>query len=152
MAKTGVLGAEPLGEGVRGRRREIPAFAGMTFGWSQGDSSPSILKKMHFSRKTANCHILTFAIRIFIRARFYADDIPYRIGTFGPFRGRRCGRRMRHYPTAEDCAVPDYRGDCGVVRVLRRVKRSFPTLFFCQKCCQKGLYYTTFLATFWLYL
>jgi len=26
--------------GVRGRRTEIPAFAGMTFGWSQGDSSP----------------------------------------------------------------------------------------------------------------
>ena len=27
--------------GVRGRRREIPACAGMTFGYSQGDSSPS---------------------------------------------------------------------------------------------------------------
>ena len=29
--------------GVRGRRREIPAFAGMTFGWSQGDSSPLLV-------------------------------------------------------------------------------------------------------------
>ena len=27
-------------EGVRGRRREIPALAGMTFGWSQGETSP----------------------------------------------------------------------------------------------------------------
>ena len=28
--------------GVRGRRREIPAFAGMTFGWSQGDTPPPL--------------------------------------------------------------------------------------------------------------
>ena len=39
-------------------------------------------------------------------------------GHFGPFRGRRCGRRMRHHVATEDRAVPDYRGDFGVFDVL----------------------------------
>ena len=34
--------------GVRGRRTEIPAFAGMTFGWSQGDSSPPFIKILYY--------------------------------------------------------------------------------------------------------
>jgi len=81
--------------GVRGRRREIPVIlsglrpsrmtAGMTFGWSQGDPSPSIFKNRPKCVKTAVCHILTFVVCIFVRARFYADDIPYSIGDCGVF-------------------------------------------------------------------
>ena len=36
---------------------------------------------------------------------------------------------MRHHAAAEDRSIPDYRGDCGVARVLRRVKRNFSALF-----------------------
>jgi len=36
-----------------------------------------------------------------------------------------------------NCAVPDYRGDCGVVRVLRRVKRSFSAIFI-KNVIKKG--------------
>ena len=30
--------------------------------------------------KTSDCHNLTFVVCIFIRARFYADDVPYSFG------------------------------------------------------------------------
>ena len=36
-----------------------------------------------------------------------------------------------------NCAVPDYRRDCGVARVLWRVKRSFPALFI-KNVAKKG--------------
>lgn len=56
-------------------------------------------------------------------------------GHFGPFRGWRRRGRLRHYLAAESAAVPDFRGDCGVAGVLRRVKRNFSAFF--QKCCKK---------------
>lgn len=69
---------------------------------------------------------LTFCVCIFAMARFYADDIPYRIGDFGPFRGWRRRGCLRHYLTVESAAVPVFRGDFGVVGVLWRV--IFPNL------------------------
>lgn len=74
---------------------------------------------------------MTFCVCIFVRARLYANDFPYCSGNFGPFRGWRCGRRMRHYPAAEDRSVPDYRGDCGVARVLWRVKEVIFITMYC---------------------
>ena len=100
--------------------------------------------------KALDCQNLTFTVCIFIRARFHADDIPYSARDFGPFRSWRRGRRMRYHATIEDRAVPDYRGNCGVARVLRRVKKELSSPFW-QKCRQKGLYYTTFSATFCQY-
>ncbi len=55
---------------------------------------------------------------IFVRARFYADDIPYSIGDFGSFRGWRRRGRLRHHLAAEDSAVPDFRGDFRIFNVL----------------------------------
>ncbi|WP_158213076.1 hypothetical protein [Fibrobacter sp. UWR2] len=51
-------------------------------------------------------------------ARFYADDIPYSIGDFGPFRGWRRRGCLRHYLAVESAAVSDFRGDFGVFNVL----------------------------------
>ena len=106
-------------------------------------------QKTHFSALSSDCHNLTLAVCIFMGARFYADDIPYSFGNFGPFRGWRRRGCLRHHLAVESAAIPDYRGDCGVAGVLRRVKRNFSAFF--QKCCKKRLYYATFLTTFGQY-
>jgi hypothetical protein len=70
-------------------------------------------------------------------------------GHFGPFRGWRRRGCLRHHLAVESAAVPDYRGDCGVAGVLRRVKRNFSAFF--KNVAKKRLYYATFLATFGQY-
>ena len=44
-------------------------------------------------------------------ARFYADDIPYSIGDFGPSGGWRRRGCQRHYLAAESAANTHFRGD-----------------------------------------
>lgn len=39
---------------------------------------------------------------------------------------------MRHHVATEDRAVPDYRGDCGVAGVLRRVKEVIFITMYCS--------------------
>ena len=119
VGKQGVAGRRlSPAVGVRGRRREIPAFAGMTFGWNQGDPSPSIFKNRPKCVKTAICHNLTFAVCIFVRARFYAGNFPYRAWHIGPFRGWRRRGRLRHYLAAESATNTHFRGDFRVFNVL----------------------------------
>ena len=79
-------------------------------------------KKPRFSAFSSDCHNLTFAVCIFVRARFYANDIPYNFGDFGPFRGWRRRGRLRHYLAVESVVVPDFRGDFRIFNVLRRIK------------------------------
>ena len=118
-AKPGVAGRRlSPAVGVRGRRREIPAFAGMTFGWSQGEPSPSIFKKRPKCVKTAVCHNMTFAVCIFVRARFYAGNFPYRAWHIGPFRGWRRRGCLRHHLAVESAAVLVFRGDFRIFNVL----------------------------------
>ena len=51
---------------------------------------------------------------------------------------------MRHYPVTEDYPIPDYRGDCGVACVLRRLKRSFPALFFVKILSKRAVLHYLF--------
>ena len=79
-------------------------------------------KAFPFFNKTSDCHILTLAVCIFVRERIYAGNFPYRAWHIGPFRGWRRRGRLRHHLAVESAAVPDFRGDYGVVRVLWRIK------------------------------
>ena len=81
-------------------------------------------QKTHFSALSSDCHNLTLAVCIFMGARFYADDIPYSIGDFGPFRGWQREGRVRHHLVIENPAVSGYRGNFRVFDVLQRVKRN----------------------------
>ena len=75
-------------------------------------------KKPRFSAFSSDCHNLTFAVCIFVRARFYANDIPYNFGDFGPFRGWRRRGCLCHHLAVEGSAVPDFRGDFRIFNVL----------------------------------
>ncbi len=113
---------------VRQAHQPFPRFSACR-NRSQGDPSPSIFKKRPKCVKTADCHILTFTVCIFVRARFYAGNFPYRAWHIGPFRGWRRRGCLRHHLAVESAAVPDFRGDFCVFDVLWWVKRN-KNLFF----------------------
>ena len=82
-------------------------------------------------RQKNSCHILTFAVCIFVRARFYAGNFPYRAWHIGPFRGWRRRGRLRHHLAVESAANTHFRGDCGVAGVLWRLKEVIFITMYC---------------------
>lgn len=100
---------------IRGFRGHAPRRKGSE------QQSASEGKAFPFFNKTSNCHNLTFTVCIFVRARFYAGNFPYRAWHIGPFRGWRRRGRLRHHLAVESVAVPDFRGDFCVFDVLWRV-------------------------------